>query len=273
MCIRDRPGVDGAELTFRGIKNLDATLDWAFAHGLDKATEFVLTGGSAGGLSTFLHSDRVAERLRQQAPDIGKIRAAPVVGYFLDHDNFAHSTGVPNTPSFTEANYTTWMIHIYQMQNLTFGADGGLTKACEEKHPSQPWLCFMSPHMQDVIQTPFFVFNSKYDAWQLQNEFQSDWATKPEQEGVLQYGKDFLTQFAPVSSAAKNGAFITSCICHGCPWSNETALNFVEGMAPYKAYARWMAGVDAGKDAIHVDPRLPNGGGEIQNSACKAFPN
>jgi hypothetical protein len=33
------------------------------------------------------------------------------------------------------------------------------------------------------------MFNSKYDAWQLGSEFQSDWSTKAEQAGVLQYGK------------------------------------------------------------------------------------
>ena len=48
------------------------------------------------------------------------------------------------------------MRYIYKMQNLTFGSDGGLTKACQEKHPEEPGLCFMSPHMQDVIKTPFF---------------------------------------------------------------------------------------------------------------------
>ena len=42
------------------------------------------------------------------------------------------------------------------MQNMTFGADGGLTKACQEKHPTEPGLCFMSPHMQEFIETPFF---------------------------------------------------------------------------------------------------------------------
>ena len=30
---------------------------------------------------------------------------------------------------------------------------------------------------QDVIKTPFFMFNSKYDAWQLGNEFQSNWVS------------------------------------------------------------------------------------------------
>ena len=57
------PSAPGKTLTFRGIKNFDATMDWAFAHGMTEATEFVLTGGSAGGLSTFLHADRIAARL------------------------------------------------------------------------------------------------------------------------------------------------------------------------------------------------------------------
>ena len=35
--------------------------------------------------------------------------------------------------------------------------------------------------MQQFINTPFFMFNSKYDAWQLGNELQTPWTTKPEQ--------------------------------------------------------------------------------------------
>jgi hypothetical protein len=147
------PTQPGKTLTFRGIKNLDATLEWAFAHGLEQATEFVLTGGSAGGLSTFLHADRVAARVRARAPAATKVVAAPVVGYFLDHDNYKHTTGTPNTPSWNQANYTTWMRYIYRMQNLTFGADGGLTAACRSLHPTEPGLCFMSPHVVPVIKT------------------------------------------------------------------------------------------------------------------------
>ena len=57
----------------------------------------VLTGGSAGGLSTFLHADRIAAKLRAEAPSIKKIVAAPVVGYFLDHQTFANPTGSKGT--------------------------------------------------------------------------------------------------------------------------------------------------------------------------------
>lgn len=271
----------GATITFRGIKNFDAVVDFAMQNGMTNATEFVLTGGSAGGLSTFLHADRVANRLKAEAPNIEKIRAAPVVGYFLDHDNFKHTDGgTPNTPAWshpgTGANYTSWMNYVYFMQNMTFGPDGGLMKACQAKHPDQPHLCFMSPHMQDVMDTAFFMFNSKYDSWQLSNEFQSDWKTKVEQEGVLQYGRDFMAQLAPVYESAncnetKHGGMITSCICHACPWS---ALK-LEGKSSYEHYADWYYGKTTGPASMHIDTRLPNGNGSLSGGAfksCAAFP-
>lgn len=267
----------GATFTFRGIKNLDGVIDFAMRHGMTNATEFVLTGSSAGGLSTFLHADRVAARLKAEAPEIQRIRAAPDVGYFLDHDNFKHTTGgKPNTPAWvnpgTGANYTAWMKYIYAMQNQTFGADGGLMQGCQAKHPDQPWLCFMSPHMQDVIQTPFFMFNSKYDAWQLGNEFQSNWATKEEQNGVLQYGKDFMTQLAPVyNGESKHGGMITSCICHGCPWADLK----LKGKSSFEHYADWFYEKTSGAASMHIDPRLPNGDGALAGGPfkyCAAFP-
>lgn len=74
------PGYPDEFLTFRGIKNFDQTIAWALDHGLDSTTsEFVLTGGSAGGLSTFLHSDRAAASIQAVAPAC-KVRSAPVVG-------------------------------------------------------------------------------------------------------------------------------------------------------------------------------------------------
>lgn len=252
------PKNESEKMYFRGIKNFDATMDWAFAHGLDKASEFVLTGGSAGGLSTFLHADRIAARLAKEAPSCKHVRAAPVVGYFLDHDNFKHDAH----------NYTAFMKYIYHMQNLTFGADGGLTASCQAAYPENPHYCFMSPHMQKVIQTPFFMFNSKYDAWQLGNELQTKWTTKAEQDAVIQYGVDFLEQLKPVQSETKNGAMITSCICHGCPWSDLE----LEGKNSYEHYAEWYYGKTSGAAAIHIDPRLPNGGGNLTFKQCAKFP-
>ena len=78
------------------------------------------------------------------------IRAAPFTGYFLDHANFQH----------TAATYTSKMEYIYRMQNLSFGPDGALSTACQLLHPTNPGLCFMSPHMAGFIKTPYFMFVS-----------------------------------------------------------------------------------------------------------------
>jgi len=117
------------------------------------------------------------------------------------------------------------------------------------------------------------VFNSKYDQWQLGNIFQSGWQTKDEQAGVLQYGKDFMAQLAPVYSKAeaKNGGMITSCICHGCPWSDLV----LEGKTTFQHYFDWSTGKTAGAASMHIDPRLPNGGGALNGSTfamCAPFP-
>lgn len=125
--------------------------------------------------------------------------------------------------------------------------------------------------MAKYIETPFFMFNSKYDAWQLASEFQSQWTTRAEQDGVIQYGKDFMSQFnAIVPKNPKNGAMITSCICHGCPWNTLTTGR--DAKTAYQHYAEWMSGATHGAGAIHIDQRTPNGGGAITDPHCKKFP-
>lgn len=85
------PGNISAELWFRGIRNLDASLDLLFrSYGLGDATGLIRSKGSeagkgrplhrsldsrcragrrsAGGLSTLLHVDHVVERVRAVAP-------------------------------------------------------------------------------------------------------------------------------------------------------------------------------------------------------------
>lgn len=252
------PGKPGTQLYFRGIKNFDAALDFAFANGLTEATEVVLTGESAGGLSTFLHADRMGQRLAEQAPNCARFRAAPVVGYFLDHADYRRDA----------KNYTALMKNVYRMQNLTFGTDGGLMARCQEAFPDSPNYCFMSPHMQGFVETPFFVFNSKYDLWQLDYVLKTSFATKAGQKAVLQFGEDFLQQFEPVQSEPENGAMITSCICHSCPWDDLE----LDGKRSFEHFADWYLGRTRGADAVHIDSRTPNGDGSLTYKACKRFP-
>ena len=99
----------------------------------------------------------------------------------LVHRNDINYTLIRENPELSHyLNQCQGMRYIYTMQNMTFGTDGGLTKACQDRYPNEPGLCFMSPHMQNFIETPFFMFNSKYDLWQLTNELQDiAWKTDP----------------------------------------------------------------------------------------------
>jgi len=148
---------------------------------------------------------------------------------------------------------------VYNMQNLTFGPEGALNPKCQVAFAEEPHLCFMSPHMQAFIKTPFFMLNSKYDSWQLSNELGTHDRAK-----VLQYGIDFLDQFGPVRAKVENGAAITSCVCHQCDWH---ALE-VDGRSTMTLYADWYTGKTSGSDSIHVDNRGPNGDGAITLKFC-----
>jgi hypothetical protein len=113
-----------------------------------------------------------------------------------------------------------------------------------------------------------YMFNSKFDSWQLANILQTPWTTKAEQAAVIAYGADFMQQFQPVAAEQRNGAFITSCICHGCPWST-LALN---GLTSLQHYAHWHAGTIVHPQSIAVDQRGPNGDGAITDKLCLPFP-
>ena len=127
--------------------------------------------------------------------------------------------------------------------------------------------------MVDVVETNLYVFNSKYDAWQLQNELQtkfSNGTTPAEQAAVRAYGNDFMHDFEPAGTN-KNGGFITSCICHGCPWDK---LTFEGNKTAYEYYADWANSRDFPREpkSLVVDSRGPNGDGALTFSECAPFP-
>ena len=60
----------------------------------------------------------------------------------------------------------------------------------------------------------------------------------------------------------RNGAFVTTCICHGCDWTDLE----IDGKTSYHHYAQWMQSVGRPGTAgehVHVDHRPPNGGGKL----------
>ena len=75
-----------------------------------------------------------------------------------------------------------------------------------------------------------------------------------------------------IAGESKNGGMITSCICHGCNWAALTVDSKNTSKNSFEHYADWFYGKTTGEDSMHIDIRLPNGGGAIHEKECSKYP-
>jgi len=147
---RDDPiVVNGTTLYFRGFRVLQAVIrDLLERQGMWAATEVLLTGCSAGALSTYLHVDQIRDMLPKT---VTRFKAAPFSGLFLHEPNVE---GVPV--------YQSQLRRVFEMQNCT----GGVPQACiAAQKPGEEWRCIFAQEVHPFIQSPFFIMNSAYDSW------------------------------------------------------------------------------------------------------------
>jgi hypothetical protein len=147
----------GKPLYFRGKRVMDAMLDTLMSeHGLDQAEEVLLSGGSAGGLAAYLHTDYVASKMPKS---VKKFKSSPVSGFFLLHEDAA---GVPLYPNE--------MKYVYTMQN----SSGGVNAKCVASLPEpEQWRCIFANYSYAHTESPIFPLNSAIDAWQMGNIYAS----------------------------------------------------------------------------------------------------
>ena len=66
----------------------------------------------------------------------------------------------------------------------------------------------------------------------------------------------------------RNGAFVTTCICHGCDWAR---LGRGQRSAAFRSalghFSDWYHGRTAAAAARFIDPRGPNGDGRLGRGA------
>eukprot|EP00854_Cymbomonas_tetramitiformis_P007035 gene7035-8391_t len=181
----------GVTLHFRGKRILDAVLDTLAmdpTYNLSEASDVLLTGCSAGGLSTYLHADYIGERLDVLAPNLQRYKAAPCSGFFLDHPN---AEGLPV--------YTQQMKAIFALSNAT----AGMNAACIAAHSptGDQWKCNLAQYTYAHVQTPIMVLNSALDCWSTGCIL----AAEREAPGASQNG-----------NCSASTAFPKGCACYGC---------------------------------------------------------
>eukprot|EP00462_Mataza_sp_D1_P017136 CAMPEP_0175152716 /NCGR_PEP_ID=MMETSP0087-20121206/19284_1 /TAXON_ID=136419 /ORGANISM="Unknown Unknown, Strain D1" /LENGTH=449 /DNA_ID=CAMNT_0016439211 /DNA_START=148 /DNA_END=1497 /DNA_ORIENTATION=+ len=267
-------GTDGKvkNLFFRGRYIIDETLKALNAHfGLGSADNVLLTGCSAGGLATYLHTDYVHQQLSAIAPNMKKFKSAPISGFFLEHNT------VENKPV-----YATEMQSIFKLANST----QGLNEQCIRSKPAdQQWKCNFAQYAYAHTRSDIFPLNSALDSWQtgciytselppgFPNQTNTDngicaaapgWhdcAGDPEKcdqsqiKSMNHYMQDFgaIMQTSEASATYHrpgNGAFIHSCHTH-CEAQSDDFFTFaVNGVTMQQAVSKWWTsdGTDPSSD-------------------------
>jgi len=215
--------VGGTTLHFRGRAILDAEIKSLLNdRGMDKATDVVVSGCSAGGLATFLHCDHWAAAIANATKSAAKVVCMPDSGFFLDEDR--------------APTYGSKMRNVYNFQQ---SSAAGLNEACVAAHKStgDPEKCIFAQWTSAHIKTPTFPLQSVYDSWQTGNVMgNGDAKTQNE------FGKNvtslvhqlFLTQ-------PQHGIFLDSCHHHCGAWNGPVIDGFNSSFALQEWYNKGSA--------------------------------
>lgn len=157
---RDQPLlVNNTPLFFRGRAILDAHLyelerKYQF---LSEATEVIVSGTSAGGMSALLHTSFLRTQLRQPG---ARVVAVPDAGWWWDTPSLVDPTQRPFWASLTGAiGPGLW--------NATLRGPSGV--ACLGSPPQgDPALCYLQPWAYAFNDVPTFVVQSLVDPYNLQ---------------------------------------------------------------------------------------------------------
>eukprot|EP00463_Aulacantha_scolymantha_P000525 TRINITY_DN1319_c0_g2_i1.p1 TRINITY_DN1319_c0_g2~~TRINITY_DN1319_c0_g2_i1.p1 ORF type:complete len:383 (+),score=89.85 TRINITY_DN1319_c0_g2_i1:109-1257(+) len=143
------------KLYFRGKLILRAMIsDLLKNRGLNQATDVVVSGCSAGGLASWLHTDYYSQVL----PKTTKVVGMPDSGFFLDYE-------APGK------KYHSGMIWVFNQMNATSGVHQGCI-AGQAKDES--WKCMFAQYTAPFIKTPMFPLQAEYDSWQTSQDLNSN---------------------------------------------------------------------------------------------------
>ncbi|CAK0893573.1 unnamed protein product, partial [Prorocentrum cordatum] len=188
----------GGALYFRGRDNAFAVVDALLErHGMDSASEVVISGCSAGGVAAVLLADalrrRVEERARAGRPFVAVLSDSGVFPGPGPVGSSAAPEGLLRFPQFQ------WL---FERTNLS----GSLPPPCTSEEA--PWGCLHVLGALPHVATPVFLLQSLADSWQL---------SEPAGPAQAAFAAGLRQQFA-LALRWPHAAAVDSCFHHGGAW-------------------------------------------------------
>ena len=204
--------------------------------GMNNATDIVIGGCSAGGLSTWLHADWIKENLLDGVvADDCRVSAIPDRGFFID------SNGIDGI-----SNYSNGMKWVWNNGNMSYGSiDNDCIDAYGGKDNDESYKCIFAQNIARYVDMPIFVLNSQWDFWAvIFIMFSLD------ETDVNEFGKNFsqiiYSNFFDIDAIANDynvnvsaylhGGYIDSCFHHCFYWDGINYLNYTQATAHYQFY-------------------------------------
>uniref|UniRef100_A0A1D1YAA9 Pectin acetylesterase n=2 Tax=Anthurium amnicola TaxID=1678845 RepID=A0A1D1YAA9_9ARAE len=197
------------KLHYRGARIFAAVMEDLLARGMKNARNALLSGCSAGGLTTVLHCDR----FRAFLPAGARVKCLTDGGFFINVNDIA---GVDYIKSY--------------FNNIveTHGSAKNLPPSCTSR--MSPNMCFFPQYVVPQVRTPLFILNSAYDSWQIRNVLvppESDPTGAWKQcradisqcnvnqiEALQGFRRNFLGALGRLETDPSRGYFINSCFAH-----------------------------------------------------------
>eukprot|EP00729_Bicosta_minor_P014737 gene14737-17303_t len=135
-------------LHWRGSRIRENIVADLMGKGLSDASDLMVSGCSAGGLATYLHTDQWCD-------------AFPKAKYADAPCNPPSTDMLGNT---VPGDYHCGLKWTYTVQNAT----AGINKDCVAAHEAtgDVWKCMFAEHSAEHIKHPVFAMQSQYDSWQ-----------------------------------------------------------------------------------------------------------
>lgn len=234
-------------LYFRGRRILDALLDELLRRGIDKASEIILSGSSAGALTAMVHSDYIRTRVRRASN--ASVRVLADAGFFLDEPSFDGSET---------------MRYIFQQTYTLHNSSAGLNHKClHAQKRKRKYRCFFPQYSLPFVATPVFLVNSLYDSWQIGSlsniscicDF--DTCSSAEKSFIEKFRKKTLSALRSVFDLKEIAVFADACLVHSqCPINDFWTKVQVGNATIAQAFVDWYRGQV--EDRFKIDDPYPS---------------